>query len=355
MKRIEFIDSLKGFAIFCVLWGHSIQYLNNSSNFFENPVFAFIYSFHMPIFFMISGFFFKSSLKLSFQKFLIDKILLLLLPCFIWGAIFILVKLSNFFINDDYIFYWKREFLSIINPIKWPFWFLKELFLSYLITYVFYQIFTKDFIVFALSIFLVLLLPSSFDEQRLLLPMFLGGIYLNENYKSLIDKSNLILLSSSLLFLLCLFFWRADYTIYKTNFMGIVNWRELNFNVLNIEIYFFRVVIGFVGSIVFFFLFEKIYKKNWLTKNLERIGKITLSIYVVQLTLLEIFLNKILDFSFVDNIWVYNLFITPLISLIVLFLCETIHKILIKNKYVDFLLFGGKINWMNSKQFLIKH
>lgn len=80
-QRIEYIDALKGLAIFFVLWGHSLQYLKNEADFFHNPIFEFIYSFHMPLFFMISGFFFNSSLKLNFKEFIYKKTIQLLLPC----------------------------------------------------------------------------------------------------------------------------------------------------------------------------------------------------------------------------------------------------------------------------------
>ena len=53
-ERIKSLDFLKGLTIFLVVLGHSIQY--NLDAPFENPVFNFIYSFHMPLFMFISGF-----------------------------------------------------------------------------------------------------------------------------------------------------------------------------------------------------------------------------------------------------------------------------------------------------------
>lgn len=47
----QYLDVVKGFAIFLMLWGHSIQYCTNGEfDFFENNAFKFIYSFHMPLF-----------------------------------------------------------------------------------------------------------------------------------------------------------------------------------------------------------------------------------------------------------------------------------------------------------------
>ncbi len=86
-KRIEYIDALKGFAIFIVIWGHSLLNLKNGYDFFHNPVFEFIYSFHMPLFFMLSGFFFRSSLKLNMKEFFFKKSIQLLWPWIVWGLI----------------------------------------------------------------------------------------------------------------------------------------------------------------------------------------------------------------------------------------------------------------------------
>ena len=61
-ERITAIDSLKFFLIFLVLIGHCLdigldQHLNNS-------IFRLIYSFHMPVFVLLSGMMFKEkSLK----------------------------------------------------------------------------------------------------------------------------------------------------------------------------------------------------------------------------------------------------------------------------------------------------
>lgn len=52
-NRIVYIDALKLFAIFSVLWGHSIQYLI-TDEYYLQPVYRFIYAFHMPLFMALS-------------------------------------------------------------------------------------------------------------------------------------------------------------------------------------------------------------------------------------------------------------------------------------------------------------
>ncbi len=60
-KRVEYVDALKGFAIICVVLGHVIESYMTSAVWPElnaglHGVFNVIYSFHMPLFFAISGY-----------------------------------------------------------------------------------------------------------------------------------------------------------------------------------------------------------------------------------------------------------------------------------------------------------
>lgn len=53
-QRILYLDNLKGIAILLVVLGHCIQF--TSIEFDDDFIFRLIYSFHMPLFFMISGY-----------------------------------------------------------------------------------------------------------------------------------------------------------------------------------------------------------------------------------------------------------------------------------------------------------
>lgn len=78
-QRIDWIDMLRGVAMIIVVIGHM--------NFTGNEK-LYIYSFHMPLFFMISGITFGLSRKeLPFKDFVIKKAYALLLPYFAWNII----------------------------------------------------------------------------------------------------------------------------------------------------------------------------------------------------------------------------------------------------------------------------
>ena len=84
--RLVYFDMLKLFAIFLVIVGHCAQYLLSSSP-YDEPLYVYIYSFHMPLFMIISGFFsFKKDLK----------------PEACWGGKKTLLSANNtIFIMDD--------------------------------------------------------------------------------------------------------------------------------------------------------------------------------------------------------------------------------------------------------------
>lgn len=65
-SRFDFIDLLKGLGIFLVVWGHTMT-----------PRSVFIYSFHMPLFFFISGYLYRNK---PFREFLLGKFKRLLVP-----------------------------------------------------------------------------------------------------------------------------------------------------------------------------------------------------------------------------------------------------------------------------------
>lgn len=56
MARLASMDMLKGFAIIMVIAGHAVQYLI-SGHYYDKEVYLLIYSFHMPLFMAITGFF----------------------------------------------------------------------------------------------------------------------------------------------------------------------------------------------------------------------------------------------------------------------------------------------------------
>ena len=97
-ERNLYLDVLRAVSIILVLVGHSIQYGSGSEYlkwgvFLYNPVFIFIYSFHMPLLMLISGYLFAYSCKNKTNKeLIIAKCKQLLVPLICWSFISLFVQ-----------------------------------------------------------------------------------------------------------------------------------------------------------------------------------------------------------------------------------------------------------------------
>lgn len=81
-RRSLYWDILRGTAILLVIIGHSVQYsAGYNSKAISDPVYKFIYGFHMPLFMLISGYFFYySSTRHSAKELFINRIRQCVLP-----------------------------------------------------------------------------------------------------------------------------------------------------------------------------------------------------------------------------------------------------------------------------------
>ncbi len=120
-KRIEYIDALKGFAILLMVMGHSLSWnFDNYSSLFnnENPsqeflkatlIHDFIYAFHMPLFFLVSGYF--MNIKRGILGTVLSKTKRLLIPYIVTG--FFLLFLRNYYGYWFLFSLWEVSIMSI--------------------------------------------------------------------------------------------------------------------------------------------------------------------------------------------------------------------------------------------------
>lgn len=78
MKRIDYIDYAKALGMFAIIWGHTK--LTGVSN-------EFVYAFHIPLFFFLSGMVFNRERYDGFRHFFIRKVKTLLYPYFIFSIV----------------------------------------------------------------------------------------------------------------------------------------------------------------------------------------------------------------------------------------------------------------------------
>jgi fucose 4-O-acetylase-like acetyltransferase len=180
VKRSAFIDNAKVLFIFLVVFGHVIQPFTSDST-GVNTLYLWIYTFHMPAFIMLSGFFAKGSSDKGYLWKLIRK---LLVPYLIFQGIYTLFYFS---VGNES---WES---GIFEP-QWSLWFLLSLFCWHLLLIVYKKWPAKIGIPLSLAIGLVAgyfsEIGHTFSLSRTLVffPFFLIGFHLTQKQLLLVKR-----------------------------------------------------------------------------------------------------------------------------------------------------------------------
>ena len=170
MRRIEWIDMAKGWGIILLIYGH-----------IANDLFAkWLYTFHIPLFFFLSGYVFNPNK--TFRDFFRSKTKGLLLPYLTLGIPLILINLHWGF----NLFSMLKSF--IIQERMFPLWFLTALYLQLLtaffiinkiksITWQFLTIGTLAIIGLLLWRCGIKAIPWNYDISLVTIPFFYLGFF----------------------------------------------------------------------------------------------------------------------------------------------------------------------------------
>ena len=165
--RIEWIDALRGFTMILVVFGH-IELIG-----FDMPkstVNNIIYSFHVPLFFFLSGFLaFKANRKWdwgAYKNLILKKIKQIFIPTIILGLLFSITVFSHRYGEETL----DSIMMFFSDPSKLGYWFTVTLFFVFFIYYTVSLLLAKGkestrhivFAVMAIGMFLLSLLGSSF-------------------------------------------------------------------------------------------------------------------------------------------------------------------------------------------------
>lgn len=190
-QRVDYIDVAKGFGMLTIIWGH--VFLDGLSN-------AIVFSFHIPLFFFLSGLVFVRKRYDSFYSFLKKRVKSLLVPYAIFSVLTWLVwAIFSYTTNTTVESYWMPLLQTLIAQgsdgymvHNVPLWFVLCLFFVELIYYFLSQM--KNWLVIlcctALCIIGVLstkvtffdfsTLPWSIDVAMMALPFYATGSILTK-------------------------------------------------------------------------------------------------------------------------------------------------------------------------------
>lgn len=170
-KRIEEFDILKGIGILLVVIGHCTL---------SNNLHCLIYSFHMPLFFMVSGFFYhiqepRLLLIKTFNRLLIPYIFFVLLNItFFWAINFASTKDFILSLNKclDKINFLNEDCVILYRSI----WFLLVMFLVTNTYNYLYTIFKDNWLLWLSLIVLTIYVIGYYIQFKINLPFFLDSV-----------------------------------------------------------------------------------------------------------------------------------------------------------------------------------
>lgn len=139
LKRIEYIDLMKGICIILIILLHS------SVGFHYDYINDMLKNMRIPLYFCLSGLFFKE--YNGFCDFIVRKFNKLIIP-YIFFAYFPFALCE---LGLDYERSIKSYLLMGIEPFNYPLWFLRCLFITYILYYIF-SVITKRFSIIIRSI-----------------------------------------------------------------------------------------------------------------------------------------------------------------------------------------------------------
>ncbi len=156
--RNERIDVLRGIAVVSVLICHAVQRALPDGVYENNAIYVFTCMYHMPLFFILSGYLLALSNKSMSFKFVLKKISTLIIPTYIWHYILFFVHNYEFVGIKRF-----REFpntvkeytlLLLKNPI-YVYWFLWVTFIFIIIVLSVEKIFKENEVVKSLFLFAI--------------------------------------------------------------------------------------------------------------------------------------------------------------------------------------------------------
>lgn len=287
-QRYGFIDSAKGIGILLVVFAHVVAAHKVGMKTEEV-----ITSFHMPLFFVLSGLFF--SRKGSFKQFIINKTNRLIAPFVFFFIIFSILAFIHYGYKGTLLENTPTILLGIYNEwiyIGGAIWFLMALWFVYLLFYT-ATLIKNEWVCVIVSFLMgcvgLLLgfnhieLPFWFDTALTCTPYFAMG-YLIKNHTELLkpgryDKFNLLFFVVFLVIVvLC-----AGYTCYRKNHYDIPFWRLY--------------ICAIAGFFAVFFLAKSKIGNFALLQYIGKYSLVILCIHQVILTYLRDFLVYGLHFT----------------------------------------------------------
>ncbi|MGY4537148.1 acyltransferase [Mucilaginibacter sp. UYNi724] len=288
-KRIMWIDYAKFIGIFLVVLGHQS---------ISKPLSTFIFAFHMPLFFFISGYLFKVDKGVTYQAFFVKKLRQLMLPYLIFNVI---TYLFWFFIGRKFGNDASSE-VSWLKPIIGMFygngidgylihcivlWFLPCLFITENLFFLLVN--NKNIKIQQLT--LVILVIAGYIDYRFNLPrlpwgfnlaivalVFYASAFLCKDFINKVMKQNALIQ-------LLIFIVSLTICIYIAMVNQNVDMNSRSYN--NYSLFFLSSFSGTISTLIFAMLLEKAFKKISFLGYMGRNTILIMAFHLIALSIIK--------------------------------------------------------------------
>ena len=321
-----YINVVKGIAVVLMIWGHCIQYSSESAfNVFDHPVFQGIYSFHMPLFMLISGYLFAFSFRKRDLKTLLVRRTQSMLQPIVFASMLnaFLAKLPTLLLYRTIRLTNGELFTGLYS--LWFLWCVLSASTAVAIAGKAARNSWQQLLYMILGVFLVALFPEN-HYHLYMYPYFVAGFYYGMYRSRIPSWLTKCAMASLLIFPVMLPFYESRHFIYFTPVyspeMELLEMLQLNG---------FRWGIGFAGSLFVlvlskwgFCLLEGRKAGAKLLQLLSNLGENSLAIYSISVALLSGYLSKVFDRVllvagsniFAENMVFYNWIFAPALTLV---------------------------------------
>ena len=344
IQRDTTLDLAKGLLIIFVVLGHALQFslgtdYTASSQFFDDPVFKTIYTFHMPLFMLISGYLFYNSNKKDFRTLVSSKLKAIGIPMLSFILITDLPSYASHICHGNVI----GACFDFIKTIGWgmTMWFLFSILLNVAIIAILTRVIHNKYCQYTAMVCVIvgsMFVPDTWllSVHKFMFPFFCIGYVLKENDLPLYTcaKNTIAMIILTLLSVGAICWFDKDTYIYTTGFCIVGNYTT------QLLIDGKRLIIGLIVSFTFIQYAHKFAetKKNNVYNIILRLGQISLFVYGFNVFFDAIYTKVLSHFNINFD---YYYLIPVLFATCILLIAYYSYKLLEKNK-VTRIMFLGK-------------
>lgn len=286
-KRNLSVDAIRAFAILLVILGHSIQYGSGETwlsdlSFYENPLFRWIYTFHLPLFAVISGYVLTYSLHHRTRDLILQKVRSLLIPVFVLIAIEYGIHLCLYHPGFHPVAILRGYAHSVLTS----YWFFWAIFFDSVLVILVEKYARRPLFWYILLVAVSLFVPNAYNSNLyvFLLPYMIAGCRLHkiQDSRPMPQRKTFpaLYLFNAVLYVVLFLFFHTDQYIYITHtyLFGDLTVTAQLFTDL------YRWIIGFSGILLVVPPLMLLYKKTAsspVTRLMVTAGQNTAPLYII--------------------------------------------------------------------------